>query len=113
MWMASCRYACQIQKTIQKADVKFLGDSKQTNPPDWNNENSNINLVRSHNGVHGGEKRTEKWNRKRARGINNSQDQLLGEGLHAEVQMQVICDEATSACGSFNDWDKAEEIGER
>lgn len=52
-------------------------------------------------------------NRKRARGINNSQDQLLGEGLHAEVQMQVICDEATSACGSFNDWDKTEETGER
>lgn len=43
----------------------------------------------------------------------NSQDGLLAEGPHAEVQMQVICDEATSAYGSFNDWDKVEETGKK
>ena len=33
----------------------------------------------------------------RARGINNSQDQLFSKDPYAEVQMQVICDKATLA----------------
>ena len=54
--------------------------------------------------------------RNRARGIEVSQDQLLGEGEYADVELQSLYDEHTLVLcrmAALNAWDRIEEIGKK
>ena len=54
--------------------------------------------------------------RNRARGIDISQDQLLGEGEYADVERQALYDEHTlDLCrmAALNAWDRIEEVGKK
>ena len=54
--------------------------------------------------------------RNRARGIEISQDQLLGEGEYADIELQSLYDEHTLVLcrmAALNAWDQIEEIGKK